>query len=217
MVVELVGPAGAGKSTLAQHLRSSHATPRYLTVWGLPRLDLLASAFTLVPSLVGALMRGHRPAFRELAQMIRIDALRRVVNRETRREGVLLLDEGPVFALSWLEMRFHRNGNGTANGWHKRIIDAWAAVLDTIVYLDAPDAVLAERIRTRAKSHQVKDGSDREISTFVGQFRRAFDSVIADLSAVGHIRVTTLSTESHSLEQSADRLLAVLAEPHNGR
>jgi hypothetical protein len=211
-VIELVGPAGAGKTTLAHRLGASREAPRRrLSLWGLPRWALLASAVALVPSMVAAASRGRPLRGSELAQMIRLDALRRVVRREVRREGTLLLDEGPVFALSWLEVVFRRNGDPTLAAWRRRIVADWASLLDAVVRLDASDAAIAHRIRTRAKSHPVKHAADAEIYRFTAEFRRAFDLVLGDLAAAGSLEVMQLDTEGEPLDQSVHRLLMVVS------
>jgi hypothetical protein len=210
-VIELVGPAGAGKTTLAHRLGASREAPRRrLSLWGLPRWALFASAVALVPSMVAAATRGRPLRGAELAQMIRLDALRRVVRREIRREGILLLDEGPVFALSWLEVVCRRNGDPTVGTWRRRIIADWASLLHAVVRLDASDAAIAQRIRSRAKSHPVKHAPDAEIYRFTAEFRRAFDLVLGDLAAAGSLEIMRLDTEGEPLDQSVHRLLLVV-------
>ncbi|MGH7531140.1 MAG: hypothetical protein ACREMN_12210 [Gemmatimonadales bacterium] len=217
VIVELVGPAGAGKTTLARGVSAADRTVRAgLSLWGLPRPQLLVSALALVPTAVGAALRGARLRGGELAQMIRLGALRRVVRREAPRHRILLLDEGPVFALSWLDVFFTRNGDRVPASWRRRTIADWALLLDLVVFLDASDLTLAQRIRSRSKTHPVKDHSDAEISGFSARFRQAFERAIGELSRAGHLAVDVLSTEGDALEHSAARLLAALKQRRNG-
>src|SRR5687768_11098078 len=105
VVVELVGPAGAGKTTLAQGVRGADATVHAgLSLWGLPRLRLLTSAIALIPTMVWAALRKQWLRWSEITYMIRLDALWRVLRGETARHRLILLDEGPVFALGWLDL-----------------------------------------------------------------------------------------------------------------
>jgi thymidylate kinase len=217
VIVELVGPAGAGKSSLAQDVSATDATVRSgLSLWGLPRRQLAASALALAPTAAMAALRGTRLRAGELAQMVRLGALRRVVTREASRHRIILLDEGPVFALSWLDVFFKRNGEHAPAAWRRRVVADWARLLDVVVFIDASDSTLAQRIRTRDKPHMVKDRSDAEISGFAAGFRNAFDRVIAELSRVGHLVVDALSTEQAEVRDSSTRLMASLKQKRNG-
>ena len=121
VVVELVGPAGAGKTTLAQGVSAVDPTVRAgLSLWGLPRAKLLEATLPLLPTFMAAgVLPSRRLQWGEMAQMIRLGALRRVVRDEARKHRVILLDEGPVFALSWLDVFFARNGD-RAVAWRRR-------------------------------------------------------------------------------------------------
>lgn len=220
LVVELVGPAGAGKTTLARHLSApprDRAVRADLSLWGLPRWSLVRSAIALVPTILTAALRGRPLRWAEVAQMIRLGALHREVRRASRRHPIVLLDEGPVFALSWLDVFFARNGRDrTFAAWRGRTLAAWAALLDLVVLLDASDPDLANRIRTRAKPHPVKDRPDAEICGFTAGFRRAFERVIGDLATLGGPAVDTLTTDDAASSRSAERLRATLERAFYG-
>jgi cytidylate kinase len=217
VVVELVGPAGAGKTTLAQGVSQQDASVRAgLSLWGLPRPQLVESAVALVPTIIGSALRGRtRLKWGEMAQMIRLGALRRVVRREAENHRVILLDEGPVFALSWLDVFFAQSG-GRAAGWRRRVVAEWASLLDVVVFIDASDSTLAQRIRSREKEHMVKDRSDGEIYGFSAGFRKAFDRVIAEISKAGHLVVDALRTDRDPQDETAAALIARLKTRRNG-
>ena len=219
-VLELVGPAGAGKSTLARSLRARDASVRAdLSLWGLPRAELLVGALRLIPTILAALASGRPFRWPEIAQMIRLDALRREVTRSLEDRRIVILDEGPVFALSWLDVFYGRNGRDRAFAiWRQRALAAWADLLDSVVLLDASDPSLAHRIRTRAKPHPVKDKPDAEIYGFAAGFRRAFERVIADLLAVGgeNLRLTILDTGDTPADRHAEQLFTTLHQAGNG-
>jgi len=219
VIVELVGPAGAGKTTLAQGVSAVDATVRSgLSLWGLPRRRLLRSAIALVPTMLGAGLNRSPLRAGEIAQMIRLGALRQIVEEESSRHRVIILDEGPVFALSWLDMFFAKNGDHVPAAWRHGVIADWAKLLDVVVFIDASDSTLANRIRTRDKPHMVKALSDDEIFGFSAGFRRAFDRAIEELAHAGggHVVVDTLSTETGPPNETTARLMARLKQRHNG-
>lgn len=216
VIVELVGPAGAGKTTLARSVSVVDSTVRSgLSLWGLPRRRLLRSAAALLPTILAASLSGSPLRAGELAQMIRLGALFRVVEEESTRHRVLLLDEGPVFALSWLDMFFARNGERVPASWRRRVIADWASLLDVVVFIDASDLTLAHRIRTREKPHAVKHLPDEEIFGFSAGFRRAFERAISELAEVGHIVVDSLRTDTGPLDANTAQLMVkLMPRPH---
>ena len=142
--------------------------------------------------------------------MLRLAALKRLLAQAaTSRYRLIVLDEGPVFVLGWLQVfgagRFARSAS--YQRWARRTVVAWAALLDVVVLLDAPDPVLAHRIRSRAKPHWVKDQSDQEIAAFAARFRAAFASAIADVIAVNGTKHLTVPAELERPEALAARVL----------
>jgi thymidylate kinase len=211
-LVELVGPAGAGKSTLARVLPA--CDPRFALasgVWRLPRRWQLWSALLLLPTLLAALLGGAPLRFAEFAQMVRIDTLRRLVARRGGDRRVLVMDEGPVFALAWLDAVYGRNGDPGYAAWRRRAMGAWAAQLDVVVRLDAADPVIARRIKERAKPHAVKDRSPEDIAAFTARFRRSYDNVLAELVPRG-VPVLALRTDGGALIERAEQLHARITE-----
>jgi hypothetical protein len=218
-LVELVGPAGAGKSTIAASLaRDDGLFSGCVSLWGLPRRDLLTSAFDVAPAVASAAMALHPLRRSEIEQMVRVDALRTAVDRIVEHDdGVLLADEGPVFALAWFEVFFARNGDRGWSEWKRRVIREWARRLALVVYLDAPDDVLAARIRTRAKPHMVKDRSDGEIAAFATSFRQAFDRVLSLLGTTAGIPVVRWPIADRPPRDSAQHLRRAIERVLHGR
>lgn len=207
-IVELVGPAGAGKSELAAALRARDGASM-LTLWGLPRRLLAASAVSVVPTQVRSLLGGHPIGGSELAQMIRLGALVRVLDRRPTTP-LVVLDEGPIFGLAWLEV-FHRaNGDRARREWRREALSQWARRLTAVIRVDAADTVLTDRIRSRAKPHPVKHDSDETIRGFTARFRSVFDEVLAALRATGRVPVIEVRTDRGTPAQQAARLRAAL-------
>jgi shikimate kinase len=218
-VIELVGPAGAGKSSVMAVLRRGHPRIRTdLSLWGLPRTRLLTCLPPLVPTLARAAWARRPLSAAEAAQMVRADALERTVAGALQpTHQAIVLDEGAVFALAWMEVFFGRPGSVARAQWRRHALARWAAHLDAVVWLDAEDATLARRIRARAKPHLVKRWSDADILCFTERFRRAFERAVSHLTAVGGVVVERVPTDERSPAETADQVLELVERLRHGR
>jgi len=218
-LVELIGPAGAGKSTLARALPERNPSIQIgPTIWGLPAPHLLLAALTLLPTITRAMLEGDQPRWLELAQMIRLRALRTVVASQVREGGgVLLLDEGPLFGLAWLEVYHALHGSSAQARWRRRQLAHWAARLDSVVWLDAGDSTLARRVGERPRPHRLKGQPNRDMEAFARRYRAAFTRVLAGLRSAGQVSVHHLRTDDASPDQAAEQLQCTLARPRRGR
>jgi broad-specificity NMP kinase len=207
MIAELVGAAGTGKSTLSQRLARRPGVMR-ASVWKLPRGWWLLNAVRSLPTLLVLCLRTRALPWADMRYMIRLRTLRHMLTRRPARQAPLVvLDEGPVFALAWLRLFGHGRSTGHAmTRWRRAVIRDWAETVDVVVLLDAPDAVLAGRIRTRDQPHRVKAGSDVEIGRFATAYREAFGEVIAALTAANGVRVVRLGSDAEPVDRTVDRL-----------
>jgi len=131
-----------------------------------------------------------------------------------RSRSVVVLDEGPVFAFAWFRVLGHPCfRDGRRDAWWRRVLTHWAQRLDAIVLLDGADPLLVERLRSRAKAHPLKQSSDEELYEFAAAYRRAFEWVIAGMTAGGRApKVVALESNGAPPEELAERVLAACEE-----
>jgi hypothetical protein len=208
LVVELAGLAGAGKSAIARALvrldPTIHARPR------LSRWSYAASLPALIPTLV----RVHWPfrgvLTKEVKRILRVRALHRYARR-LGDGGTLVFDEGPVYVLA--RMLVFGGDNIRTRGferWWRRALAQWAPMLDAVVWVDAPDAVLAARIHNRSQWHPLQGAHSGEMNGFLHAYREAFRRVVGELCVNGGPRLWTIDTSRESVDQAAPALLARL-------
>ncbi len=211
VLVELAGPAGVGKSTLLRAL-SRRGMRTHRAIWGQPVLPLLGHGVQLLPTLLGLWRHSRSLLWDESRHMVRLGALHRSIGRgKLPQAPAVIFDEGPVFALAWLRGFGHETMRGpAAEKWWQATLHDWAAVLDAVVVLDAPDPLLAQRIRARPDWHEVKQASDLEIAVWMARFREALDWVLSGMAQHGGPTVLRLSTDSLPAQHLAGRILESL-------
>jgi AAA domain-containing protein len=218
LLVELAGPAGVGKSTLSATLVGRlNGTPE--TIWGLPVLPLLGNGLRLMPSFGGLWLHSKCLLWDETRHMVRLQTLHRALRQtDSRGPETVIFDEGPVFAMAWLRGFGHEllRAQPSAEWWEKTLRD-WAPVFDAVVVLDAPDQLLARRIRARPHPHEVKEFSDAEIARWMARFRQALDWVLVGMARHGGPVVVRLPINDEPADQLAERLLEILEESPRGR
>lgn len=213
--VEIVGVAGSGKSTLTRVLRSDYGCDvadslhtKLPTHWpyvahGLPRV---ASFF--VSSV------RDRPAlsWEELKFALYVAQWDRYLRAEYGdRPGVVVLDQGPMFALACL-LWGHKpvTRHVFFEAWLRRMAEHWSLELDAIVMLDAPDAVLLERIDAREQRHDAKGVPSHQGLELLGRHREAYGRVLEVVESVGSTRVLRYDTAALPPARIADQLAELL-------
>lgn len=214
LIVEIVGPAGAGKTAL---LRTLGRDPRVYAGVRIDRVrqfgEMLVHGAAILPIAVSLLSQGWRRWWYGLLHLVRLRTLPRAISLAAAgaEADVILLDEGPVFSLARLSVFQQANqGEGRlADAWHAEL-DRWSDLLDFVIWTDAPDAVLAERIRSRLKRHQIKDGSDAEVAVFLERYRQAYREILGSLTTGKRVGMVHLDTTGLAVDVAAGRLLAEL-------
>jgi predicted ATPase len=220
LVVELVGAAGAGKSTLVAELRRRDASVRWLqrARQGDARADVARQAVGFAPAWLAAASRSPRYAWDNARFFLRLAALEPVVRRAAAAgPGTVILEHGPVFTLARLRAFEDAPMPAPLRRYAARRVARWARILDLVIALDAPLDVLAERIHSRDKDHAMRGRDEEQLRHFVDRYRAAFAGVLADLAAAGGPPVLTLRSDQLPVEAMADRVERAFEERQGAR
>ena len=213
-VIELIGPAGVGKTGLLRVVAGLapgvRTGLRFDRVRALPIVTWHAIALT--PATLDMLFTDARWLSAGLRHLWRLRAFPSLLER-ARGSGhqTILLDEGPVFSLGRLSVfqRAHEGSGWLARAWNAEVA-RWRNRLTGVVLLDGDNDILAQRIRNRAKQHPVKNGSDRQIFEFLDGYRAAYRDIATRLNADGRVQIVEIDTTTRPFEEIAADIVAAM-------
>ena len=213
LIVELVGPAGAGKTTLSRALSQRDEKILIAADLELRKSEHIPIFVRHVPFLLPVFLRRRRLSrwftWDEIKAMVYLKAWPRVLRQQATKNGTtILLDHGPVFRLAKLHVfgPDKLRSQDFERWWHS-MFGQWAYTLDMVIWLDAPDALLVERINTRSQRHVVKGKSEREAYEFLARYRTSYKQILAKLTAYRGLTLLQFDTSQASIEQIADEVL----------
>jgi hypothetical protein len=177
-------------------------------------LPRLFHATWLIPTFTGLWLHSRSPLWLETMHMVRLRTLHRALRRPASpSRTVLIFDEGPIFVLAWLRGFGHEALSQQPSAeWWETTLREWASVIGAVVVLDAPDPLLAARIRARPHPHEVKELPDPEIARWMARFRQALEWVLTEMARHGGPKVIRLSSQ----DEPADRIAENVAQQLRG-
>lgn len=218
-LVEVVGVAGAGKSTLAGGLDAGPdgsslvgtlrtSEPRHLpsVLRGAPLAAAVAIAarrrgapLSWVETKAALYLAGHDPV---------AHAARTGTGDPPTPASWVVVDQGPVYSLARLLVREEGVPAIEPGGrlW-RRLLARSARLLDLVVVLHAPQDVLVRRIDGRDQDHEVKGAGGRAAGAFLTAYTEAYARVVTELAQLG--------VEVHRVDTGAlgvDEVLAVVRD-----
>jgi deoxyadenosine/deoxycytidine kinase len=214
LVAEIVGPAGAGKTTLIRAFRQREQEvgagirlrrPRYMPLFASDTLALL-------PTLLRMTQVRQTPSYKELVRMVYLTVSRRVIQQQaTSSPKAIILDQGPVFQLAWLQSF----GPGSRQSpdfeeWWNSTLRQWTSVLDLVIQLDAPNADLLKRIRARNSWHKIQEQPEQRAYLFIEQYRACYGRIISEMMAHGQLKVLCFDTTEATANQIVDEVLTAV-------
>jgi shikimate kinase len=204
-VVEVIGPAGAGKTSIVAALASGCPQVRVQGPYRQLR-HVPAYGFALAGSGPMLVVAGLAWNPRVANRVVRVQASSRLLAAPSGERGsVVVVDQGPIYGLARLELD-DVEWSGALGHWRERVLEHWSTHLRLLVVLDAPTEVLVDRVRTRAKGHAAKDRSDGELRELIGRYQGALRRLGEELVRRGSTPTCRLDTGATSVEAAAAQI-----------
>lgn len=205
MIIEIIGPAGSGKSTLSGVLGKARPDFHQETlppVWKFSHLGFYTrNLIFLIPTIFRLHESGGRNFSRqELAWMAILNGWSDLLIKKKGGGVPLFIDQGPIFLMAVLSGFGPQNLLNPINqSWWRKIYARWARTLDLVIWLDANDETLTRRIRCRESEHVMKYKTDLELRGFLGKYRLIYENLVHQLSTLNSImRVIKIDTAQNS-------------------
>ena len=212
-LIEIAGPAGCGKTTLVEALAARISFRSGVTSCGPSCLPLALRLLPLLPSgYVWDEFKHGRIPRDTLRSLVYVEAWLLEQSRRDRADtDAVLFDHGPFFRLATIR-EFGPGGGAGIRRWWESMRDSWSETMTLVVWLDASDDVLLERIRSRDRDHACKQMGNDEARAWLGRYRDGFDSALAVLEQRRPADIARFDTSSRTPDEIAESLCELIEE-----
>jgi shikimate kinase len=222
-IIELVGPAGAGKTTLAKKITRVNngvifqivkppyfRDKKYIPFFVLNTIRALPIILSLSYQNRGFL------TLREIAWVVILNGWWRVLYHQSALfdHNHYIIDQGPISIMS--ELRIHGQDilrSREANAWWNEIYKCWAKTFRLVIWLDTSTDILIERIRKREKWHPIKGLDDLEAHKEIEHYRVIYADILSSLTLnSNNLTILRFDTGQCSFDQIYDEILVTLQQ-----
>lgn len=211
-VVEIVGPAGSGKSTVIKELMQKASNIQFHLSMREHKIKYFKNALKMLPMLFCLMCR--RVPVLYLRSMINVqttlDLLRRDKNKHHFTGRALVFEQGPLFQLVSFQVAWgSRKKNKGRMTWIRNMAEKASDVFDMVIWLDAANKTLQSRINEREYEHRIKNVSEELADKFLNNYRTYFKMITCG-NLCKPIPVNHIDTEQNSPESVQKKISELL-------
>lgn len=216
LIVEIIGLAGAGKTTLSRNLclhNEQILANEGLQVRNVRYMPyIIRHALLSLPTFFRQPRSGRWFTRREAAKIIYLRGWHRVLERRrSNNEAAIITDQGPIYDLTTLYAfgpdRLHSQH---FKRWWAMMFNQWAHTIDLVIWLDASEEILIKRIRSREKWHPVKESPVQEMKDYLSRYQSAYEHIISELSASHDLKILRFDTGCQASEDITSQILCTI-------
>ena len=142
--------------------------------------------------------------------MAYLNAALQVLEEQASNNGmVILLDHGPIYRLAFLRaLGPEITTSQRYTKWWGSLLNQWTATIDIVIWVDAPNEILLERIRARDQRLTIKEKCEQEGYGYLTHYRTFLEQIIAESVTDRRVTLLRFDTNQESVEQIVDKVLA---------
>lgn len=198
-VFEMIGPAGAGKSSLARELRRQLYSVRTSLSWQEGKCLCLMILLRRLPQIVKSLLNNVPVGHLKVA--ISTETVLMLLHPSRRSHWIfgrsVIMEIGPAFHLAFLEKESPQFNRKWLDDLRYRLRES----IDLVLWLDASNDLLLSRINDRPKMHRIKNAALKDAERFLDDYRKSFTDIIGNEGK--SLSVINIDTGNLSVAESA--------------
>lgn len=210
LIIETVGVAGAGKSTLYELLRERN--PKITKVEPPPKIRysrfLIMNFIQWYPLYVKKYSHDRWFTWKEIKIMGYLETWLPYLRRQAiEKDLIMFLDPGSVYWLTELK----RFGPAITEDnhflqWWEKMKNRWLNALDIIIWLDAPTDLLFERVMSREEWHESKLMSKDEALASFTKYRESYLTLYKEILPIRKSHIYFFRTDQKTTQAIADEV-----------
>jgi thymidylate kinase len=216
MVVELVGVAGVGKSTLYDTLEKKgfpqlkcQITP---PVWEISTTPFfIKNVLLILPIIIRQLFNSDRQLTRrEIAFLAILNGWHKELRKEIAKTNkITVIDQGPISFIAHLAVWGPQSlFDSNMQKWWEKVYKSWKHSIDVVVMLDTSDEELKARVNHRPQDHFLKGESDSQLIYWNSKYRIIYEQIVNNLlSNNQEIRIIRIDSGNNSIDAIINILL----------
>jgi thymidylate kinase len=221
MVVEIVGVAGAGKTSLFRELqRRNYPTllcGYHPEVWKISSYPFyLKNIFQLLPTFTRVYANSNRfLKRREIAFMCVLygwaDYLDKLIKHTHK---TFIVDQGAISLMAYLKI-WGTKGLYKNNmyEWWETIYRKWSKGIDLVILIDASDDVLISRINHRPQDHFLKGESNQLSQYWTEKYRALYEEILNHLASLDdNFHIIRINSDNSTVDEIASIIIPELLQ-----